>query len=60
VHTFLADGETGALMRTQDWSTSPLGAPNNWPASLRAVVSLMLASRFPMFVAWGGGARIPV
>ncbi len=54
MHTFLADGgETGALMRTRDWGSSPLGSPDAWPASLRTVVSLMLTSKFPMFVAWG-------
>jgi PAS domain S-box-containing protein len=54
VPSFLADGgETGALMRSHDWSSSPLGAPETWPQSLRTVVGLMLTSRFPMFVAWG-------
>ncbi|EIM29073.1 PAS domain-containing sensor histidine kinase [Microvirga lotononidis] len=46
-------GEMGALMRAHDWSTSPLGRPEDWPQSLRTVVSLMLTSKFPMFVAWG-------
>ncbi|HVL72159.1 MAG TPA: HWE histidine kinase domain-containing protein [Beijerinckiaceae bacterium] len=46
-------GETGAQMRGLDWSQSPLGAPETWPQSLRAVVSLLLNSKFPMFVAWG-------
>ncbi len=46
-------GELGALMRTHDWSNSPLGAPETWPQSLRAIVTLMLHSKFPMFVAWG-------
>jgi PAS domain S-box-containing protein len=46
-------GEMGALMRAHDWSTSPLGLPENWPQSLRTVVSLMLTSKFPMFIAWG-------
>ncbi|WP_114947227.1 PAS domain-containing sensor histidine kinase [Microvirga calopogonii] len=46
-------GEMGALMRAHDWSTSPLGPPEGWPQSLRTVVSLMLTSKFPMFVAWG-------
>ncbi|MBB3020135.1 PAS domain S-box-containing protein [Microvirga lupini] len=46
-------GEMGALMRAHDWSSSPLGPPEHWPQSLRAVVSLMLTSKFPMFVAWG-------
>jgi PAS domain S-box-containing protein len=46
-------GEVGALMRTQDWSASPLGHPRTWPQALRTVVGLMLNSGFPMFVAWG-------
>jgi PAS domain S-box-containing protein len=51
---FLAGGgQTGALMRAHDWSTSPLGQPAHWPQALRTVVALLLQSRFPMFVAWG-------
>jgi signal transduction histidine kinase len=46
-------GEVGALMRAHDWSSSPLGSPESWPQSLRAVVALMINSRYPMFVAWG-------
>jgi PAS domain S-box-containing protein len=46
-------GEMGALMRAHNWSTSPLGSPDDWPASLRTVVGLLLNSKFPMFVAWG-------
>ncbi len=30
-----------------------MGSPTGWPQSLRAIVSLMLGSKFPMFVAWG-------
>jgi PAS domain S-box-containing protein len=40
-------------MRAHDWSNSPLGPPAKWPHSLRAVVGLLLNSKFPMFVAWG-------
>jgi PAS domain S-box-containing protein len=43
----------GALMRTHDWSESPLGRPEFWPQPLRTVVALLLQSQFPMFVAWG-------
>jgi PAS domain S-box-containing protein len=42
-----------ALMRSHDWSRSPLGAPESWPQALRSVVGLMLDSRVAMFVAWG-------
>ena len=48
-----AGGAVGALMRTHDWSTSPLGPPETWPQPLRTSVALLLESRFPMFVAWG-------
>ncbi len=53
-HEFLdGGGQVGALMRARDWSTSPLGPPEQWPQSLQTVVELLLQSRFPMFVAWG-------
>ena len=46
-------GGVAARMRALDWSATPLGVPATWPRALRTVVSLMLASKFPMFVAWG-------
>ena len=52
--TFLSEGgATGELMRTQDWTRSPLGPPAFWPQSLRSIVGVMLNSKFPMYVAWG-------
>jgi PAS domain S-box-containing protein len=49
----LGGGEMGALMRACDWSNLPLGDPLLWPQSLRTTVSLMLNSKYPMFIAWG-------
>ena len=46
-------GETGALMRTVDWAGTPLGPVERWPQSLRTAVSILLESRFPMYIAWG-------
>jgi signal transduction histidine kinase len=46
-------GELGALMRSKDWSTTPLGPPQTWPQSLKTSVRIMLTSRQPMFVWWG-------
>jgi PAS domain S-box-containing protein len=46
-------GEMGALIRTMDWSTTPLGPPATWPQSLRTSVSLCLSSTFPILIAWG-------
>ncbi len=50
---FAGGGRVGELMRSHDWSSSPLGPPDEWPQPLRAVVDLLLPSQFPMFVAWG-------
>jgi len=46
-------GEMGELMRRHDWSSTPLGSPSQWPQSLRTATSIMLCSRYPMFVWWG-------
>ncbi len=50
---FSGPGEMRALCRAYDWSSSALGPVERWPSSLRAVVSALLASRFPMFLWWG-------
>ena len=51
---FLADGgQMGARIRAFDWSRSALGAPADWPPSLKTLVNLLLASNQPMFLAWG-------
>ena len=50
---FRGTGEVRALMRACEWCKTPLGPPDDWPASLRAVVRVMLTSRFAMWMAWG-------
>ncbi|MBC7420960.1 MAG: PAS domain S-box protein [Bdellovibrio sp.] len=47
------DSEAGKIARSIDWSKHPLGPVISWPQSLKTAVSLMLNSRFPMFIAWG-------
>nr|WP_210168676.1 PAS domain-containing protein [Methylobacterium sp. Leaf108] len=51
--TFPGGGEAGALMRAHDWSASELGEPATWPPPLMTLVTVLLGSRQPMFVAWG-------
>jgi PAS domain S-box-containing protein len=46
-------GETGELIRSLDWSATPIGSRDSWPESLRTVVNLILASSFPMAILWG-------
>ena len=43
----------GALMRTVDWSRTPVGPPDAWPQSLRTALSILLETGFPMYIAWG-------
>ena len=51
---FLSDtSEVGMLMRTLDWSQTALGPVENWSASLRMMVSFLLANRFPLLLWWG-------
>jgi len=41
------------LIRSKDWAATPLGPIEQWPQSLRTVVSLCLASNFPINILWG-------
>lgn len=51
---FLCDGgESGALMRSIDWSKTPMGPAARWPQALKITINVMLASRFAMRVLWG-------
>lgn len=50
---FAGGGEMGALMRSHDWSKTPLGSIEHWSQSLKTAVRIMLTSRQPMFVWWG-------
>jgi len=51
---FLAGGgELGARMRSFDWRRTPLGAPQDWPRSLKTAVRIMLTSRQPIWIGWG-------
>jgi PAS domain S-box-containing protein len=51
---FLANGgDAGARTLAQDWSAHPLGPMQDWPASLRMSLGMMLGSSFPSFLGWG-------
>ena len=56
---FLAGGgEMGARIRGFDWESTPLGPPTRWPMPLQVVVRILLASREPLAVWWGGGTTL--
>jgi signal transduction histidine kinase/CheY-like chemotaxis protein len=46
-------GELGAMMRTLDWSGSPLGAPRQWSQALKTTVGMMLAAQAQIVLFWG-------
>lgn len=46
-------GEQGERIRTFDWASTELGPAETWPEALKTVVSIILGSNQPMFVAWG-------
>ncbi|WP_252537597.1 SpoIIE family protein phosphatase [Streptomyces sp. RO-S4] len=50
---FTADPEVGRDLAEVDWAATPLGPPQQWPQSLQTAVSILLSSRFPMWMAWG-------
>ncbi|WP_017653431.1 ATP-binding protein [Fortiea contorta] len=50
---FAGGGEMGRVMRSLDWSQTLLGDVSAWPQSLKTTVSIILNSRYPMFVWWG-------
>ena len=52
---FLGSSELAALMRDKDWSQTAVGSPDTWPQGVRAIVRLMLTSRYAMWMGWGEG-----
>ena len=53
-HPFLAGGgEMGGLIRSFDWTATPLGPVDTWSQALRTMVSILLANRFPLLLWWG-------
>jgi signal transduction histidine kinase len=52
-HLLDSTGAVRAGYHVHDWSSSPLGPPDQWSPALRNAVSLILESEFPMYVAWG-------
>jgi PAS domain S-box-containing protein len=46
-------GEMGAIMRSHDWRSSPLGSPAAWSQPLSTALGLLLNSEQPMYICWG-------
>ncbi|WP_235561445.1 PAS domain S-box protein [Brevundimonas sp. Root1279] len=46
-------GEMAALIRSFDWSGTPLGPIAQWPQSLKTATGLLIASPVPIVMLWG-------
>lgn len=49
----LRGGQVGRLVSATDWSKTQLGPIESWPAALKTLLNVILASRFPMLLWWG-------
>ena len=47
------DGEAATLVRTMDWSRTPLGPLGAWPDSLRILTDAVLRAPVSMVLVWG-------
>lgn len=43
----------GLHAQSLDWSKHPLGNIKSWNPTLKSTLSLIMCSKFPMFVTWG-------
>jgi hypothetical protein len=46
-------GETRARARRLDWTATPLGSRDAWPASLHTAIDIVLSGETPMSLFWG-------
>lgn len=46
-------GEMGSLLRSFDWSKTPIGSVDTWSPALGNVVRMLLANRAPLLLWWG-------
>ena len=45
--------ECTSIIASINWANHPLGKPETWPQSLVTTLSIILNSKFPMFLFWG-------
>lgn len=51
-------GDMGRLIRSHDWSATPLGGAEDWPRPLRFALGVCLGSTFPTAIYWGPELRL--
>lgn len=53
MHCLSGDGVMSELIGAKDWTGTPLGGTEQWPASLRTALGICLAFPAPACIAWG-------
>jgi PAS domain S-box-containing protein len=51
--SFLASGEMASRIASFDWPSTPLGAIEFWPQSLKSIVGFLVRSPLPIVLLWG-------
>lgn len=51
--SWLSGSEMGGRIRAFDWSQTPLGPIEQWPASLVSILGVCLTAQTPMAIYWG-------
>ncbi|MFN6945366.1 MAG: PAS domain S-box protein [Cytophagaceae bacterium] len=46
-------GEMGKLIASYNWTSTPVGPIESWPQNLTTTISIIVNSKFPMFLFWG-------
>ena len=50
---FASSGATARLVRSMDWTDTPLGPLKDWPIGLRTLVDMLLGHPLPTLLLWG-------
>jgi len=53
LHFLSNGGKMGELIRSYNWSATPIGSIENWDHSLRTTIGILLHSAIPMVLYWG-------
>jgi len=51
--SFPSNSEMARIINDTDWARTPLGPISTWSASLKMMVRVLLANRFPLLLWWG-------
>ena len=53
VRALSGGGECGEIIRTKDWTKTPLGPISSWPGELIGAISQLLSCELPLAIHWG-------